>query len=107
MFQFNQDVPFQQAGEGAKRKVLANGGSLMAVEVHFAKGAVGAVHTHPHEQISYILSGSFTYEIEGKAQSLNKGDSCYVAPNLKHGVIALEENSVILDLFTPQREDFK
>ena len=58
-----------------------------------------------HEQVSYILSGSFQYEVEGKTYTLHKGDSYYVAPNELHGATALED-AVILDIFTPQREDF-
>ena len=69
------------------------------------KDAVGEAHRHPHEQVSYILSGSFQYEVEGKTYTLHKGDSYYVAPNELHGATALED-AVILDIFTPQREDF-
>ena len=36
---------------------------------------------------------------------LSAGDTYYVCPDVKHGVVALEE-SIILDIFTPQREDF-
>lgn len=92
-------------GEGLERKIIARGGKMMAVEVAFKKGAVGTVHAHPHEQISYIIKGSFEFELEGKKYILKAGDSYYVAPDLMHGATALED-SVILDLFTPQREDF-
>ena len=55
--------------------------------------------------VSYILSGCFEYEVEGQKYILHKGDSYYVAPDLLHGAVALEEG-VILDIFTPQRTDF-
>lgn len=90
---------------GITRRILARGGTMMGVEATFEKGAVGAVHTHPHEQISYILSGSFEYVEDGVTYQLRRGDSYYVAPEVAHGATALEE-SVILDIFTPQREDF-
>lgn len=77
----------------------------MGVEVTFQKGAVGSLHRHPHEQMSYILSGSFQYEVDGKTYHLKQGDSYYVAPEIPHGATALED-SMILDIFTPQREDF-
>ncbi len=48
---------------------------MMGVEASFLKkGAVGEAHRHPHEQVSYILSGSFQYEVEGKTYTLHKGD---------------------------------
>jgi len=87
------------------RRILAHGGGMMGVEASFEKGAVGTMHRHPHEQVSYVLSGSFEYEVEGKKYILHKGDSYYVAPNENHGATALED-AVILDIFTPQREDF-
>lgn len=69
------------------------------------RGLWGRCIATPHEQVSYVLSGSFEYEVEGKKYILHKGDSYYVAPNENHGATALED-AVILDIFTPQREDF-
>ena len=101
----NESVRQEDLGDGLERKILASGGRMMMVEVYFQKDARGAVHSHPHEQVSYILSGSFEVEINGEKQNLKAGDSFYVSPNVLHGVLALEE-STILDIFTPQREDF-
>ncbi len=94
-----------QAEEGVKRKILSRGGKLMAVEFSFKKGAVGSVHSHPHEQIGYIVKGRFELEMEGKKEEIQAGDSYYVPANVPHGVVALEDG-VIFDVFTPQREDF-
>ncbi len=79
----------------------------MTVEVCFKKGAIGTVHSHEeHDQIGYILAGSFEVEIDGETKVLEKGDA-FVAKKLsKHGVVSLEENSVILDAFSPAREDY-
>lgn len=90
---------------GITRRILARGGNMMGVEASFEKGAVGAVHQHEHEQVSYIVSGSFEYVADGIKYTLKAGDSYYVAPNVPHGATALED-AVILDIFTPQREDF-
>ncbi len=77
----------------------------MLVEVCFKKGSRGYVHTHPHEQISYVRKGSFEFELDGKREVISVGDSVYVPADKPHGVLALED-SVIVDTFTPQREDF-
>lgn len=90
---------------GITRRILARGGNMMGVEATFQKGAVGTVHRHEHEQVSYIVSGSFEYVADGVVYHLKAGDSYYVAPNVAHGATALED-SVILDIFSPQREDF-
>jgi len=95
----------EELGDGVCRKILARGGKMMMVEVCFDPGAVGVLHTHPHEQASYILRGSFKVSIDGEEEVLRAGDTFYVSPGIHHGVEALEEG-VILDVFTPQREDF-
>ena len=77
----------------------------MMVEVNFIKGSVGEIHAHTHEQISYIIKGSFEINIDGKREIIKAGDTFYVVPNALHGVLALED-STILDVFTPQRDDF-
>jgi len=92
-------------GEGVERKIIARGGKMMSVEVSFKKGSIGALHSHPHEQVSYIIKGSFEFELDGKKEVIKAGDSYYIEPDVMHGVVALED-SIILDLFTPQREDF-
>lgn len=99
------DVKAVTVGPGNQRKILAADGSLMAVEFSFAKGAVGAPHSHPHEQIGYIVKGSFEFVMDGQKDILHAGDSYYVKPNVVHGVVALEDG-IIFDVFTPQREDF-
>lgn len=101
----NESITREIVGDGVTRKILASNGGLMTVEVTFQKGAIGALHSHPHEQISYVLAGSFEFELEGEKTIIKAGDSYYVSPNAIHGVVALED-SVILDVFTPQREDF-
>jgi quercetin dioxygenase-like cupin family protein len=101
----NDSIKKTKVGDGVERKILATGGTLMSVEVYFKKGAVGALHTHPHEQISYVIKGSFEFEIEGKKTIIKQGDTYYVKPDAKHGVTALEDG-ILLDIFTPQREDF-
>lgn len=101
----NANVKPTHVGTGVERKILASDGGLMSVEVKFKKGSIGEVHTHPHEQISYVLEGSFEFELDGEKYTINKGDTYYVKPNQPHGVVALED-SIVLDIFTPQREDF-
>ena len=100
-----EDIKPTNPAPGITRRILAYGGKMMGVEASFEKGAVGSVHVHEHEQISYILSGTFEYVENGQSFILKAGDSYYVEPNVPHGATALEEG-VILDIFTPQREDF-
>ncbi|GAK54532.1 cupin 2 domain-containing protein [Candidatus Moduliflexus flocculans] len=92
-------------GGGVVRKVLASGGKMMAVEFTFANGSIGAIHSHPHEQIGYVAKGRFEATVGEQKAMIQEGDTYYVAPNVMHGVVALEDG-VLIDVFTPQREDF-
>ncbi|MBR6028755.1 MAG: cupin domain-containing protein [Clostridia bacterium] len=101
----HEEQRVNELGGGVTRRVLAHNGELMAVEVAFEAGAEGAAHTHPHTQCSYVLSGRFSYTVEGEAVELNPGDSIVVDSGAVHGTVCLEKG-VLLDIFTPRREDF-
>ncbi|MBO2012032.1 cupin domain-containing protein [Hymenobacter negativus] len=92
-------------GPGVQRQVLAQGPDLMLVRVTFEQDAVGALHEHPHQQISYVESGKFEYTIAGEKRLLGSGDSCLVSGNTLHGVRCLVAG-VLIDTFTPRRDDF-
>ena len=106
VFVENESIQPIPCGIGVTRKVLGRGGSLMMVEVTFKKGAEGVLHFHPHEQVSYIANGSFEFNLNGNKRIVKKGDSIYIPSNEPHNALALEEDSIIVDIFTPQREEF-
>ena len=87
------------------RRIRARGGALMMVEVMFEAGGVGAEHRHPHEQVSYCLSGEFVFSVDGEKTTVRAGDSLYIPASALHGTVCVRAGSV-LDVFTPQREDF-
>ena len=101
----HDERPLIDLGGGTTRRILTWNEDMMAVEVAFETGSVGSVHTHPHTQCSYVLSGKFSYSVEGEAVELNPGDSITVPSGLPHGTVCLEKG-VLLDVFTPMREDF-
>ena len=99
------DVAWTDAGPGVRRAVLASRPELMLVAVRFEAGAVGAPHAHPHVQASLIAEGAFDVTIDGSLRRLGPGASFVVAPDLVHGVVALEPG-LLIDAFTPRRDDF-
>ena len=105
MFVKNDDIKLTDLGAGVSRKILAYDDNMMSVEVRFEKGAVGAMHTHPHTQISYVLDGKFEATIDGKTTIIAKGDTYITPPDAPHGVVCLEKGA-LLDIFTPKRADF-
>ena len=95
----------QSGGEGVTRRILAYTDGLMCVENTFEKGAVGALHSHPHTQITYVVSGAFSFTIDGETKIVRKGDTMLKQDGVIHGCTCLEAG-VLLDIFTPMREDF-
>ena len=100
-----RDIAWEDLGSGIRRKVMAYGESLMAVYLEFTKGAVGSIHSHPHVQIAFVVSGSVELTIAGEKRVLGSGDFYYVPSGVEHGSLALDD-SVVVDIFTPMRADF-
>lgn len=103
---------FAQAGDGkitpldgSIRRVILDLPELMLVEFTFEKGGVGALHSHPHLQTSYVAEGVFEVTIDGETQTIGKGGAYIVPSGLVHGVKALEAGKLV-DSFSPRRDDF-
>ncbi|ENO1894133.1 cupin domain-containing protein [Vibrio vulnificus] len=105
MFVLNHDIALEDLGQGISRKVLAHSDNMMSVEVHFETGAIGAMHSHPHEQLTYVLSGEFGFTIGDEKKMVKTGDTMYKEPNIEHGCVCLKAG-VLIDTFTPMRKDF-
>ena len=100
-----KDMDWIELGGGSRRKIRSYNEQIMLVEVDFDEGGVGKDHSHPHAQISYVLSGEFEYHVEGTSYTMKPGDSVVVDGGKVHGLTCVKEG-VVLDVFTPMREDF-
>ncbi|HYG91109.1 MAG TPA: cupin domain-containing protein [Azospirillum sp.] len=98
-------VDWEDLGNGVRRKILGYNATMMMTRVAFEAGAVGTPHRHPHHQCAVVEAGIFDVTIEGRTQRLGVGDGYIVPSNALHGVVAIEPG-VLLDVFTPMREDF-
>ena len=101
------ETPWTELGDGIRRKIVGHTPTLMSVLVHFDQGAVGTPHAHDaHDQIAYVLAGSFEAEVGGMRRVIRAGQA-FVAPRtVMHGVVALEAGSTLLDQFSPPRADY-
>ncbi|OGV10608.1 MAG: cupin, partial [Stygiobacter sp. RIFOXYA2_FULL_38_8] len=95
----------ETVGQGIRRKIMGYNKDLMLVLVEFKKGSIGYVHKHYHSQVSYLITGSFEVTIGSEKKIQKAGDVYFLEPNVEHGVVALEDSSLI-DVFAPHREDF-
>jgi quercetin dioxygenase-like cupin family protein len=102
---FHEDTLAQSGGEGVTRRILAYNDGLMCVENTFETGAVGALHSHPHTQITYVVSGVFSFTIDGEERTVKAGDTMLKEDGVVHGCTCLEAG-ILLDIFNPMRADF-
>ena len=104
-YYMNDEIELIDLGQGITRKILAYHDNLMVVEVNFEKGAIGVLHSHPHEQITYILEGAFEFNDGDEKKVVRAGDTTFKEPDIEHGAVCLEKGR-LLDIFTPMRKDF-
>lgn len=105
LFLLDKDVEEEAVGGGVTRKILGYDDTIMMVRAIFEEGSIGYVHAHPHSQVTFVESGSFDFTIGTETRRLGAGDSTYIPPDIDHGAVCLEAG-VLLDVFSPVREDF-
>ena len=98
-------IPAEQIGDGIERRMIW-GDRLMVCRLRLAPRVVTAVHSHPHEQITLVERGEVTFTIEGQPRTASAGDVLHFPPNCRHGATMLDEEVVLIDIFSPVREDF-
>ena len=90
---------------GVERR-MAVGDKLMICRLRFDPFTVTAVHRHPHEQMTMVERGQVRFFIEGEERIAKPGDVLHFRSNVEHGATMMDEEVVLVDVFTPIREDF-
>jgi quercetin dioxygenase-like cupin family protein len=106
-FQFRdwETIPVERVGDGIERQVIW-GERLMVCRLRFAPHVVTPVHSHPHEQITLVERGRVRFVVGGREQVFEQGDVLHFPSRCEHGATMLEEEVVLIDIFSPVREDF-
>jgi quercetin dioxygenase-like cupin family protein len=105
LFIESKDIGWEAVAEGVQRKILGYDQNIMMVKVEFKKGGIGALHKHPHSQVTFLAKGAFEVQIGDMKKVLLQGDCFYIPPDVLHGVVTLEDG-LLIDVFSPMREDF-
>lgn len=98
-------APITEPEPGLQREVLVHSPALMLVRHQMSKGWRGTRHRHTHEQMVYVIQGQIRIKVENVWHEAMGGDNFIVTSNAEHEAEALED-SVVLDIFTPAREDY-
>ena len=92
-----------------RTRYLAHLPNLMMVVIDFENGPASQPdppHSHPHEQISYVVSGEVNVVLGNEVTRLGPGDIFTVPPNIPHSIQLLTTKARLIDAFTPIREEF-
>lgn len=104
-FQFDKELPWENLNNGLQRQLFGYDDKVMMLKIKFEKGAIGTMHEHPHSQVTYIESGVFDMTIDNVTKRIKTGDGYYVPPHALHGIVCIEAG-MLVDVFSPHREDF-
>ena len=100
------EYPIVSTGPDVTRQVLSDHDQLMVVAFKFAaSGVIGTLHSHPHVQSTYVESGRFQFTLGQEEREVGPGDSFVIPSDQTHGCVCLVPG-VLIDTFTPRRDDF-
>ncbi len=98
-------VPAEALAAGIERRMVVGDG-LMICRLRFDPRVVTAIHRHRHEQMTLVERGRVRFYIEDEERIAGPGDVLHFPSNMLHGATMLDEEVVLVDIFTPIREDF-
>ncbi len=99
------NIPVEQVADGIQRQMLV-GDQMMICRFRFKPFLVTPEHDHPHEQMTIVERGKVRFFIEGKERIASAGDVLHFPSQTWHGATMMDEEVVLIDIFTPVREDF-
>ncbi|MDO8615676.1 MAG: cupin domain-containing protein [Dehalococcoidia bacterium] len=91
---------------GVVRRTMTAGDRMMLIEVRMEAAAVVPMHTHPHEQTGYLVSGRARLQVGDEVRELSPGDCWMIPGGVPHEATALEA-CVFIDVFSPPREEYR
>lgn len=86
---------------------LISGDNLMAMFGHLEAGTSLPLHSHRHEQITYVVEGLAYLQINDEERQLGPGDGALIPGNVTHGIVRVGPHGCsIFEVYTPVREEY-
>ena len=98
-------IPSTEPAPGIRRQMVV-GQNVMMCRFTFEPFLVTPEHTHPHEQMTMVVKGRVRFFIDGVENIVSPGDVLHFPPHNRHGATMMDEEVVLMDIFSPIREDF-
>ena len=105
MFRKKDTAESRQLIQGVELSTLVYGEKTLMGQFKIAKGSEIPMHSHPHEQTGIMISGKLRFNVDGEIFEAETGDSWCLPGDVEHSAEALED-SVIVEIFAPVREDY-
>lgn len=100
-----ENIPVENLSDGVERQMIV-GENLMICRVKFPPFAVATLHEHPHEQMTIVVKGRTCFIVGDEEKIVESGDVIHIPPHSRHGATMLDDEVILIDIFTPIREDF-
>jgi quercetin dioxygenase-like cupin family protein len=98
-------IPVEQLDEGIQRQMIV-GENVMICRLRIAPNVVTPAHDHPHEQMTLVERGRVLFTIGDEQRIAQAGDVLHFPSGTWHGATMLDEEVILVDIFSPIREDF-
>jgi quercetin dioxygenase-like cupin family protein len=98
-------IPVEQLEEGIQRQMIV-GENLMICRLRIAPNVTTPAHDHPHEQMTLVERGRALFTIGNEERIAQAGDVLHFPAGTWHGATMLDEEVILVDIFSPIREDF-
>lgn len=98
-------IPIETPHEGIERQMVI-GENIMICRFKFVPFLVTPAHSHPHEQMTLVVQGKAKFIVGDEEKIVSAGDILHFPSNTWHGATMLDEEVVLIDIFSPIREDF-
>ena len=105
MFTTQNDDGYREPLTGISQKTLVYGEKTLMVEFRLNKDTALPLHSHPHEQTGYLVSGHIRLSIGADVYDVLPGDSWCIPGGVLHGA-GIIADSVAVEVFAPVREDY-
>lgn len=99
-------IEWVEVRPGVARKGFSGNGATVALH-RLAPGHEPKPHSHPNEQIVYIIEGTVKFHIGSETTRLGPGMLALVPRGVEHYAEVVGDQPVLnLDVFTPAREEY-
>ena len=98
------EIALEKVTEMISRKIITGEREMLA-QIYLKRGALVPMHSHPGEQMTYVLQGALKFMVEGEETIVREGEVLHIPSGVSHQIEALED-TFELDVFSPIRQDW-